>query len=144
VTPEEYIKSRVDEQIEWYDRKSGINQRGFKWMRVTEIVAAAAIPILSSYQHTAFRVTVAILGGGIAVIAGLMGLYQFQENWTHFRTTCEALRHEKFLYETGTDPYNVEQPFPLLVQRVESLISKEHSGWVQQLRAGDKEKEKNG
>jgi hypothetical protein len=74
------------------------------------------------------------------VIAALIGLYQFQENWTHFRTTCEALRHEKYLYETKTDPYNIEESFPRFVQRIESLISTEHSSWSQCVR-GSKEKE---
>lgn len=144
MTAEEYLKDRLDEQIEWYNKKSGLHKRGFRWLRVIEIVAAAAIPILSAYSRDwlTVRVSVAILGGLIAVIAGVMGLYQFQENWTHYRTTAEALKHEKYLYETGTEPYNVEKPFPLLVQRVESLISKEHSGWVQQVSPAAKEKEK--
>jgi hypothetical protein len=32
---------------------------------------------------------------------------------------------------TKTDPYNGEQAFQLLVQRVEGLISKENTNWSQ-------------
>jgi len=143
VTPEEYMQSRVDDQIAWYDGKGGKNQLGFKLLRVIEIVAAAAIPILAAYSGVcpAIRFVVAILGGAIAVIAALMGLYQFQENWTHFRSTCEALRHEKYLYMTKTEPYDTEDSFPLFVQRIESLISTEHSSWSQYMRGGNKETE---
>jgi len=106
-------------------------------------VAAAAIPILSAYSNTCLgvRITVAVLGGAIAVIAALMGLYQFQENWTHYRGTCEALRHEKYLFITKTEPYNVGESFPLFVQRIESLISSEQSSWAQYTRGGNKDHE---
>jgi hypothetical protein len=133
MTPDEYMTSRVDDQIAWYEHKSAWNQRGFKRMRILEIFAAAAIPILSGYSQDrlTIQVTIAILGGLIAIIAGLMGLFQFQENWTQYRSTCEGLRHEKILYETKTAPYDGEQPFPIFVQRVESLISSETARWTQ-------------
>ncbi|HEY6137407.1 MAG TPA: DUF4231 domain-containing protein [Thermoanaerobaculia bacterium] len=140
MTPDEYMTSRVDDQIAWYERKSAWNQRGFKRMRVLEIFAAAAIPILSGYSQNrlTIQITIALLGGLIAIIAGLMGLFQFQENWTQYRSTCEGLRHEKILYETKSEPYDGEQPFPLFVQRVESLISSETGRWTQS-RSGKKE-----
>ena len=75
--------------------------------------------------------TVALLGALIAVISTIISLNQFQENWIEYRTTCESLRHEKFLYLTKAEPYNNEEPFGLFVQRVESLISKENSSWSQ-------------
>ena len=127
------MTSRVDDQIAWYERKSAWNQRGFKRMRILEIFAAAAIPILSGYSQNrlTIQITIALLGGLIAVIAGLVGLFQFQENWTQYRSTCEGLRHEKILYETKSEPYDGAQPFPLFVQRVESLISSETARWTQ-------------
>ena len=143
MTPDEYMQERVDKQIAWYDAKSGANQRGFKRARIIEIIAATLIPILSGYSDKWFgiQVTVAVLGGAIAVAAGLTGLHQYQENWRQFRSTCEALRHEKYLYETKGDPYNVADPFPLFVQRIESLISTEHARWTQSMRGGKKQEE---
>jgi hypothetical protein len=143
MTPDEYMTSRVDDQIAWYDRKSAWSQRGFKRLRILEIVAASSIPILSGFsdKRVEIQVTIAILGGLIAVIAGLMGLYQFQENWTQYRSTCEGLRHEKILYETKSEPYDGEHAFSLFVQRIESLISSETTRWTQS-RSGKKE-EKN-
>jgi Protein of unknown function (DUF4231) len=140
MTAEEYMTSRVDDQIKWYDGKSAWNQRWFKRVRILEIVAASSIPILSGFSqdNRSIQVTIALLGGLIAVIAGLMGLYQFQENWTQYRSTCEGLRHEKILYETKSEPYDGENAFPLLVQRVESLISSESTRWTQS-RSGKKE-----
>jgi hypothetical protein len=140
VNPDDYIKDRVDGQIEWYDRKSGTNQRWFRWLRIVEIVAAASIPLLVGYADSIseFKVIVGILGLLIAVIAGVLGLYQFQENWTGYRTSCEALKQEKYLFLTKTQPYDQGDAFALFVQRVENFISKEHSTWSQYMRNEDK------
>lgn len=140
MTPDEYMTSRVDDQIAWYEHKSAWNQRGFKRMRILEIFAAAAIPILAGYSQNrlTIQITIAILGGLIAIIAGLMGLFQFQENWTQYRSTCEGLRHEKILYETKAPPYDGENAFALFVQSIESLVSSETARWSQS-RSGKKE-----
>jgi hypothetical protein len=140
---EQFIKERVDDQISWYDKKSQFNQRCYKYLRVIEIAAAAAIPFLVGYvtdSTPAIRVIIGSLGFIIAVIAGVVGLYQFQENWVEYRTTCESLRHEKYLFLTKTEPYNVDNPFALFVQRVESLVSSENTRWSQLIRAPKKEK----
>jgi len=145
VNQDDYIKDRVDGQIEWYDRKSGANQRWFRWLRIVEIIAAGSIPLLVGYADSIseFKVVVGILGLLIAVIAGVLGLYQFQENWTGYRTTCEALKQEKYLFLTKTQPYDQGDLFALFVQRVENLISKEHSTWSQYMRTGEKLKSQN-
>ena len=138
---EQYIKSRVDDQIEWYDRRSAANQRWFRQLRVVEIVAAAAVPLLAGYAESAvsIRIAVGILGLLIAVIAGVFALYQFQETWTAYRNTCEGLKQEKYLFLTKTEPYGGGEPFPLFVQRVEALLTKEHSGWMESTRNAGRE-----
>ena len=137
----EFLKQRVDDQINWYDRKSQFNQRWYKILRFAEIIAAAAIPFLAAYfskEIPVIQFIVGFLGFLIAVIAGIVGLYQFQERWVEYRTTCESLRHEKYLYLTKSEPYNVKTPFPLFVQRVESLISIENSRWAQLIKTQKK------
>lgn len=133
MSPDEYLDQRLEDQIKWYDNKSRKAQGNYKFIRVGEIVCAASIPLLSGLS-VAREVTVPLtgfLGAAVAVMTALLGLYQFQEHWIEYRTTCEALRHEKFLFLTRTAPYNVPDPFALLVQRVESFISKENVTWSQ-------------
>jgi hypothetical protein len=43
------------------------------------------------------------------------------------------LRKEKFLFLTQTDPYDKDNAFHLLVQRVEGLLSKENTVWTQSM-----------
>jgi len=128
---EEYLKNRLDDQIDWYDRKSSQNQKSFKRLQFILIIAAASIPFISGYVDDLYYLQYLLGGIGvvIAAITGMLSLYKFQENWTAYRTTCESLRHEKYLYLTKTDPYRGKNAFNLLVQRVEMLISKENSSW---------------
>lgn len=129
---EEYLKERLESQIDWYDRKSVSNQKWFKRLQVMIIVASATIPFLSGFmdEDTLFlKLLIGVLGLAIATATAVLGLYQFQENWLEYRTTCETLRHEKFLFLTGAAPYDEEEPFLLLVERVEGLISKENTNW---------------
>lgn len=131
MTPEEYLEQRLDDQIRWYDAKSGSAQRWFKGLRAAEIVFAAAIPVLASFVegNALIGPLMGVLGALVVVLAGILSLQQYQERWVEYRATAESLKHEKYLYLTSTDPYAGPDAFPLLVQRVEALISKEHSGW---------------
>jgi hypothetical protein len=97
---DEDIQSRVDSQIEWYNRKSQNNQQWFRLLRIVEIVAAASIPLLAGYADTVppIKIVVGGLGLLVAVIAGVLGLYQFQELWTGYRTTCEALNKRNICF----------------------------------------------
>jgi hypothetical protein len=52
-------------------------------------------------------------------------LLHLQERWIEYRATAESLRREKFLFLTQTEPYDKDDAFHLLVQRVEALLSKE-------------------
>lgn len=140
VTPEEYLDQRVNDQIQWYDDKSRGAQKWFKRIRRTEIACAAAIPFLAGFasHDPAVPIATGLLGGVVVVLAAFLSLSQHQENWIEYRTICESLKHEKFLFLTKTEPYDSENRFALFVQRVESLISKENSGWSQYTRAGAK------
>ncbi len=56
----------------------------------------------------------AAIGALVAVIEGAQQLYKFQENWISYRSTCEALRHERYLYlgarEMGRHQEQTAQP----------------------------------
>ena len=132
-----YMSDRVDDQIGWYDRRSQAAQRSFKRMRGFEIIAAASIPLIAGFGADIPHVNLllALIGAAIAVTSALTSLNQYQENWTAYRTTCESLKHEKFMFLTRAEPYHEAEPFPLFVRRVEQLISKENSAWSQYTQA---------
>ena len=109
----------------------------------TTLFRSACIPFLPSLiieQPTALNITTGALGVLIAVITGVSALYKFDEKWIKYRTTAESLKHEKYIYDTRVDPYDDTDPFPLLVKRVETLISQENSDWSQNNTKTDKKK----
>ncbi|MGZ8219003.1 DUF4231 domain-containing protein [Methylomagnum sp.] len=128
-----YLEQRLQDQIDWFDRKSQAYQTRYKHLRMLEILAASSIPFLSGYTETLAYITptVGMLGLLITIIAGLLSLNQYQERWLEYRSTAEALKQEKFLYLTRTEPYDGERPFNRLVQRVEGRLAKENSVWAQ-------------
>ena len=138
MTPTEYITGRVDDQIDWYDQKSLRVQQWFKRLRGLEIISAGAIPLFAGFGDgsTWSIIVVGVLGAVVAVLASFLSLNQLQVNWIEYRTNCESLKHEKYLFLTNAKPYNEEDSFGLFVQRIESLISKENSGWSQYTRSG--------
>jgi len=128
---DEYIKNRLDDQINWYSQKSQFNQKWFKLLKIVEIASAAIIPFLagigSAFPY--YQILVGSLGVIIAVSAAISSVYKFHENWIEYRTTAETLKHEKYLYLTKCSPYEGDDSFGNLVQRVESIISKENTQW---------------
>lgn len=130
ISTEDYLKARVEDQINWYDRKSCFNRNWFTRLSLVEVISAALIPFLAGYDSIYIKLTIGSLGAMIAVLAAVKGLLQLQKNWIDFRATSESLKKEKFLFLTRTEPYNGERPMTLLVRRVEALISKENTDWA--------------
>src|SRR3954469_23174299 len=124
-------RERLETQIEWYDKRSNRDQRWFKRLKVLQIVTAAGIPV-----GAAAGVDANVIGGGgalIVVLEGLQQLQQYQQKWTTYRSTCERLKHDKYLYLAQAGPYTkAPRPEALLAERVEGLVSQEHAAWVSQ------------
>jgi hypothetical protein len=125
------IFARLEDQIDWYDRKSRSAQRIYKRVKVVEILAAAAIPFLAGLNYPHDKLITGGLGVLITVLEGLLHLNQYQQNWTNYRSTCEALKHEKFVYLAKAGPYTAAPDArALLAERVESTVSQEHAQWA--------------
>jgi hypothetical protein len=120
---------RLEEQITWYDRKSVYNQRVFKTLKTIQIVSGALVPLFAGFG--APTPLTGSLGVIIVVLEGLQQLNQYQQCWVNYRSTCEALRHEKYLYLAHAGPYkNPTKRLAMLAERIEGMVSQEHAKWV--------------
>ena len=127
----------LQDQIEWYDRRSGINQKAFKYLKICTITAAALVPVLAGIKE--LSAVTAGLGVVIVILEGLQQLNQYHANWIAYRSTCEALKHEKFLYLGKAGMYAAaNDPHALLAERIESLVSQEHAKWASSQEQGQK------
>jgi len=134
------IMTRLEEQLNWYDTRSQSNQLYYKRIKIAEIIAAALIPFLSAVNFKHVVLVTAGLGVLITVLEGWLHLYQYQQNWTTYRSTCEQLKHEKYLYLGNAPPYaTANDKRAILAERIESLVSQEHAKWAS-LQQDDKQK----
>ncbi len=128
-----YIQERVDNQIQWYDQKAATCKMWYKIFQTAEIVLAALIPLLSAYasKHTAIAIITGILGVIITILETISKVNNYHENWIEYRTTCELLRYQKYLYITKSSPYNLSEETidNLFVKNIEQIISSENNHW---------------
>jgi Protein of unknown function (DUF4231) len=120
---------RLEDEIRWYDEKSLESQARFKFLKGLQLLSAATIPVVAILDvHAAVP---AALGAAIILLEGFLQLNQYQQNWTSYRSTCEALKHEKYLFLGRAGPYaGTVDGRALLADRIEGLISQEHAKWV--------------
>ncbi len=125
-----FALDRLEDQIGWYDRKSGSAQRWFKVLKVWTIAVAALVPLLIAFGLRDARISAA-LAASIAFVEGIQQLNQYHANWISYRSTSEALKHEKYLYLSVAGPYSgAPNPIVLLAERIEGLVSQEHAKWT--------------
>jgi hypothetical protein len=119
---------RLEDQIGWYDRKSGDNQRRYKWLKLLEIAVAASLPVVAAV-HSPVWVTGG-LAAVIVVLEGAQHLYQYQQNWISYRSTAEALKHERYLYLAPGGTLYRRRPAQAARGGLEGLVSQEHAKWT--------------
>ena len=127
----EVTLARLEDQINWYDRKSARSRAWHLGLKVGMVLCAAAIPFSAAVGAHAY------VGGGlgvlVVVIEGLQQLFQFHTNWVSYRGTCESLKHEKYLFLALAGPYaTAESPQRMLAERVEGTVSVENAKWIAQ------------
>ena len=129
----EYISTRLDPQIKWYDEKSVHAQKRYKQFQVVEIILAAFIPLLSGYTSLCdlIPIIIGILGAIIVIIESVTKLYKYHENWIQYRSTCEMLLYQKHWYLTRSFPYNPndETVDNIFIKNVEEIMSAENRHW---------------
>jgi Protein of unknown function (DUF4231) len=119
---------RLEDAIDWYDRRASENRRLYKWLKLLELAVAAAVPVVAGVGSPVW-----VTGGLAAVVVVLEGaqhLFQFQELWITYRATAESLKHEHYLYLAKAGPYAGEDRHSKLATRTEALLSREHARWV--------------
>lgn len=137
-----YIINRLNQQINWYDKKSKKHQNWYKILKALEITLSVSIPILSHILSTNFKITSVILSSGILLCEGMISLFNHQKNWIEYRKTSELLKQEKYMYLFKSGVYRDElYPNITLVERCETIISNENINWAN-LQTNNDKKEK--
>lgn len=145
MTQEDYIKDRLDDQINWYEGKSSFNQKKHKFWQVMKIVSALLITTISLWapanlfktgdEITDFHVNlthiIGVIGAFVVFIESFVKIFDYEKLWIKYRSTAEKLKREKLLFETHSKPYHTKEAFNLMVQRCEAIMQDEVQGWVE-------------
>ena len=122
------VWERLEDQLAWYDRKSMACQRAYKRTKVAQLVLGSAVPVVALLETV--PVVTASIAATVVVLEGLQQLNQWQANWVAYRSTAEALKHERYLYLAAAGPYRGRHRRAILAERIEGLVSQEHAKWT--------------
>lgn len=128
---DEYLKDRYNDQIDYYGSKAGWNKRIYNWFQWSVIIVSSLLPVLVVSINEKYKLVAAGLSVVLAIGTSALKVFKFQENWLSYRQLAEALKQEKHFYDAGIGSYaTAVDKRAMLVDRVESLISRENAIWT--------------
>jgi len=134
MSSEEYIRERLDDQFDYFDKKSSRNQTYYKLLKRIEIILLALIPlvtILPCFPDDIYtKVAIVTLSVSATILRHFNIIGTHFDLWIKYRNVAECLKTEKYYFLTGTNIYsNEEDAHSLLIKRTESIISKANEQW---------------
>ena len=133
-----YLKQRVEGQLAFYEKAATSAKRAYSLMQISIIVLGLLVPVVVNIPPDVLgdkinlapgiQLAVTLMSLSLAVLNGLLNFKKYGDLWLSYRMTEELLKHEKFLFLTGSGSYEKsDSSFPQFVQTVESIISAEHN-----------------
>lgn len=130
-----YINDRIQPKVDEYNTKAIRNRKLFYFWQAIAIVSAALVPVFTGFikdGDSELKWLVAILGGTSAVVAGLLSLFKFQENWIRYRSTHQDLDSHLSQFKIGVGIYGDRKyAFAQLAENCESILKAEIGQWAE-------------
>jgi hypothetical protein len=115
--------ARLEERINDYGKQSEANKRLYQYVKLAQIMAGAGVTFAGAAG--APRILTAGVGAAIVVLEGGQQLFRYHEQWLRFRTSCEALRREKFLFLAKVGHYSDGDAREKFAEQIETIVSRE-------------------
>ncbi|HEX6848770.1 MAG TPA: DUF4231 domain-containing protein [Chitinophagaceae bacterium] len=129
----DYVENRYKNQMSFYSKAAGKNQKRYKQFQWILIVFSAITPILAAFdgKWVSLQIPVVLVSAIVAILTAGLKTFQYQEMWVNYRATNELLKPEIYYYNFGVGPYAEEgiDKETLFVSRVETILDKEHINW---------------
>lgn len=140
-----YLDERINPRIAEYIVKAKRNQYLFHFCQTVAIISAALVPVFTGFvteSTTRLKWLVASFGAASAVIAGLLSLFKFQENWIRYETTHQDLESHISQFKVGAGIYSDKKnAFSLLVENCERILNAERGQWAEKSDRQDEQNE---
>lgn len=133
--PATYLSERIDTQLDWLSERCRRHKRAFRRWRLLQILLGSGITILSPFaaSRSWVPIVLAIAGAGVALSGSLLALHRNHETWLRYRGLAESLKREKYLFLTGSPPYDhPDLAFRRFVVVAEDLMLEERLIWTRQ------------
>jgi len=110
---DDYMKSRVEDQVVYFDSSAISNQRAYRRLKLTSIACNILTTMTIALAFTvpeAYKVWMGILALVLSTI--VLGTYQLEEfqnygaKWEKFRLVAEQLKSERVMYMNRAGSYS--------------------------------------
>ena len=138
----DFLRGRWLDQLLWFEKKSGYNQRRYFILRLATIVGGVIVPAVVSLNVREGRVTAGLawatfaLSLVVALSAALEGFFSYGERWRSFRRTSEALKTHGWQFFELAGPYaqwtTHTEAFPAFTAHVETMIQQDVEAFIAQ------------
>ena len=131
------IEQRVEEQIAYFNRKSGVCK---KWYYIfTCITAVGSIFVTALIQLEEFgKIGATVVSLIVASAAAINNIMNYASKWRLYRTTAEKLEREQSFFDNEVDCYK-GKPLSLYAKNVEAILSDTNTTWADTVFKKDKE-----
>jgi hypothetical protein len=137
-----FLHSRWLDQLIWFERKAGHNQRRYYTLRLMTIAGGVVVPTIVSLNVRQDSVATGLAWATFAVSllvalsAALESFFHYGERWRTFRRTSEALKALAWQFFELAGPYagygSHKAAFPLFVAQVELLVQQDVETFIAQ------------
>ena len=131
---EAYIHQRLEDQIDYYEKKSAHNKKLYYSLSIGAIVANAMIPVAAVFLPSATipKLIITLLSAIAAMISSILILFNARDLWAKYRRNAsrlQAFRHQYFTRSGLFAGMDDEQAFLRLVELSEQHLQEENSSW---------------
>lgn len=122
-----YARDRVDDQLEWYSRKSKWNKRREKWGRVA-LVAISMVAILLGILRIRGFVDIDLMSVLITLTSGVITWIQ-SKKFTQLSEAYSVTSHDISLLASTINDHRTDDEWAQFVHDAEAAFSREHTMW---------------
>lgn len=142
--PEAYLKDKVKQYQDWYDKKAVRFKAYYLNMRAATVVGGALVPVLVNLDIPFKNHLTTVISLIVVILVSLESVFHHREQWKNYRTTEQFLSSERILFLTKEGPYKLlanREAFLLFVERVEGTIASENAATLNIMTLAAEEKD---
>jgi hypothetical protein len=136
-----FLRARWLDQLLWFEKKAGSNQKRYYTLRLVTIVGGVIVPAIVGINVRGDNVAVALswvtfsVSLVVAIAAAVEGFFRYGERWRTFRRTAEGLKAQAWQYFQLVGPYagmEHANAFPMFAAQVELLVQQDLEAFIAQ------------